>query len=980
MQSSENFYLLLGLSVEPQEQDEGKIEDAINKKRSQWSMLRNHPTKAVKAKFYLSLVPEIKRVMLGNPYERKEEWKKALRIKKQEEKDKFKLLDECIQLLCSKGTIFEEEVNSLQSRFGSFSKEEVMKRIKVPVHLNKKNSLNKIISEKKIDDTIINKIKTNLEIVKANSLYDFLKVSKDSPVGVLKMASKYKYDEIRKIAAKDAINTASSILQGLCDDIFKDEESKKAYDTSLKSESIRYVEMALEISASKGYVSSEEFDNLVANMQQEGFEKEEAKNYIKNICSSKKISLQIPVNLSINFMQSCSICGSVNYRTSKFCYNCGSPLKISCPKCHKIVSSQNKFCDNCGTNIKNITKASQLITSGERCEAAGNIEKAYFYVSEALALYPDSERALKLMKGIKNKRIIILDRETKIQNLVEKKQYYTAMKELIALKQINYSSLVEALENLISNKIGEVEKKLNEAHEIRDKDTLDDIYSSVLNICSDCEEALRWMTRYPPQAPRFLRHKIIGDGINISWDNSILNKNVTYKVIRKMRSEPSSIEDGKFIGETNESQITDYTAEPGQNYYYAVFAVRGGSIYSRTFSVIGPVVRIADVDDVEVEADCGKVILSWTSSTKTREVEVWRKEEEVPAARGDGIKVKDVSLFGAEDIGLINGKSYGYRIISIYRDMKDNEIASEGVTCFGKPIVPPEVITEIKLSNIAGGIRVNFKRKNFSGKVYILYSNEPFEFEEGQVIKRDKLSKIDNKAVIKKEGECDIKNIDDGVLFILPVVAEGNIASVGRQVHISFLKDVENLTGYILNKKLYLQWRWPKEIKKVLVGWKFENFCSGVNDPEATYKEISFDDYGKDAAFVFDNLDRTNYFFTVFTIDENKYIKRYSYGSKCKIKNTGFFEIYYEIKRSRGIFGLNKGITFILENDFLDEEIPRYVLVANTKSEPLTINDGNIVYRGDDERVVLNSIDENMFVRPFLESKKESEKYKFMRK
>ena len=980
MQSSENFYLLLGLSIEPQEQDEKKIESVINKKRSQWSMLRNHPTKAVKAKFYLSLIPEIKRVMLGNPYERKEEWKRALRIKKQEEKDKFKLLDECIQLLCSKGAIFEEEVKALQSKFGTFSKEEMMKRIKVPVRLNKKNSLNKIINEKKIDSTIINKIKANLEIVKAKSLYDFLRVSKDSPIGVLKMASKYKYDDIRKIAAKDAINTASSILQGLCDDIFKDEESKRAYDASLKSENIKYIEMALEISAAKGYVSSEEFDNLVANMIEKGFEKEEAKSYIKNICADKKVSLQVPLNLSINFMQGCSVCGSVNYRTSKFCYNCGSPLKISCPKCHKIVSSKNEFCDSCGTNVKNVIKASQLINDCERCAASGNIEKAYFYISEAVALCPENEKALKLMKSIKNKKIIILDREDKIQKSIEKKQYYTAMKELIALKQINYSNLVESLENLIASKIGESEKKLAKAHEAQDKDTLNDIYSSILNVCSDCDEALKWMAKFPPEAPRFLRYKITGEGINIRWDSSSLNKNVTYKVIRKMRIEPSSIDDGKVLYETKENEMTDYTAEPGQNYYYAVFAVRGGSVYARTFSVVGPVMRIADVDDIEVERESGKVILSWTSSIKTREVEVWRKEGEVPAKRGDGVKLRDVSLFGVEDIGLVNGKNYGYRIISLYRDIKDNEVASEGITCFGKPIVPPEVITEIRLTNIAEGIRVNFKRNSFSGKVYILYSNEPFEFEEGQVIKRDKLIKIPSKAVIKKEGECDIKNIDDGVLFILPVVAEGNIASVGKQVHASFLKNVENLTGYILNKKLYLQWTWPKETKKVLIGWKFEDFCNGVNDPKANYKEVTFQEYSKDAAFIFDNLNRINYFITVFTINESKYIRRYSYGNKCKIKNTGFLEIYYEIKRSKGIFGLNKGITFIIKHEFMNEDMPKYVLVANMKGEPLTISDGNIVYRGNEEKVDLNSVDENIFIRPFLESSEEYEKYKFVRR
>lgn len=980
LQSSENFYLLLGLSIEPQEQDEKKIESAINKKRSEWSMLRNHPTKAVKAKFYLSLVPEIKRVMLESPYERKEEWKKALKIKKEEEKDKFKLLDECIQFLCSKGAVFEEEVKALQGKFGTFSRDEIMKRIKVPVRLNKKNSLSKIVSEKKIDDTILNKIKTNLDIIKEKSLYDFLRVSKDSPIGVLKMASKYKYEEIRKIAAKDAINTASSILQGLCDDIFRDEESKKAYDTALKSENIKYLEVALEISASKGYISSEEFDNLIASLVADGFEKEEAKHYIKSICANKKISLQVPVNLSLNFMERCSVCGSVNYKASKFCYNCGSPLKISCPKCHRIVNSSNEFCNNCGTNIKSILKAAKIITDAERCISGGNIEKAYFLISEALTLQPENEKALELMKSIKNKRIIMLDREGKIQSLIGKRQYYSAMKELIALKQINYSSLVEAFESLISNKIVEVEKELENAHATNDKEELDKVYSSVLNICSDCQEALNWMGKYPPEAPKFLQYKVVSDGINIKWNSSSVNKNIAYRVIRKMRTEPSSIEDGKFLYETHENEITDYTAEPGQSYYYAVFAVSGGSIYSRTFSVAGPVMRIADVDDIEVEAECGKVILSWTTSTKTREVEVWRKEGEVPLKRGDGIKLKDVSLFGVEDTGLSNGSNYGYRIISIYRDVRDNEIASEGITCFGRPILPPEVITDAKLSNIAGGIRVNFKRKSFSGKVYILYSNEPFDFEEGQVIKRDKLSKIGNKAVIKKEGLCDIKDIDDGILFILPVVSEGDIASVGKQVHISFLKDVENLTGYIFNKKVYLQWRWPEGINKVLIGWRCDDFCEGVSDYKAKYKAITFDEYSKASAFVFDKLDITNYFFTVFTVKENRYIKKYSYGRDCKIKNMGFFEVYYEIRRSKGIFGLNKGITFVIKNEFMDEDIPKYILVGNMKSEPLTINDGNIVYRGNDEKVILNSIDEEMFIRPFLEENRENEKYKFMRK
>lgn len=979
MENRENFYVLLGLSIEPQEQDETKISNAISKKRNEWSQLRNHPTKAVKAKFYLGLLPEIKRVMLGNVLERKEEWKQALRIKKEEEQKKFRLLDECIELLCSKGCIFEDEIKELQKKLSVFSKEDITSRIKVPVHLNKSSGIRKLETEKTLDPTIMNKINANLGIVNKKDLYEFLNCSSEAPLRMLKVASRYKYERIRKTASKDAINTASSILQGLCDEIFKDEENRKAYDASMKKEKIKYVETILEVAAAKGYISSQEFESLILKMVGEGFQRLEASEYIKNICAKKNISTQIAHNITLNLMQKCGVCGSINYKSSKFCFNCGSPLKVSCPKCHNLVSSSQKVCDNCGFNIKNMVIAADLIRNSEKYIAAGKVESAYVALKQAEALWSENPRLKLLMREVKAKRAVIVDRENKIESLIENNKYYGAMRELIALKKLTASEFIESYENLISSKIAKAEACLIKAHGLEEENELIDLYSSALNICSDCEEALKWLSKYPPKPPRRLNYSIQGEGIKINWIPYEEGKNISYKVVRRLRSEPRNIEDGKLIGDTYDSEIIDYTAEVGNDYYYAVFPSRGG-IYSKNYGVIGPIIKISEVGDLEVEAECGKITLSWSSPAKIKEVEVWREEGRVPSKRGEGIKLKNVSLFGVEDEEVMNGHNYGYRIISIYKDKMDREIVTEGITCFGKPTEPPEVIKDIELMREGSRVKAIFKRKSLKGKVYILYSNAPFDIAEGQVIAKDKLSKLGPKIVVTKEGQCYIKNEEQGNLFVIPVVVNSDIAAIGRQKHISIINDVEKLSGYILNKKLYLQWKWPENISKVLIGWRKEEFCIGINDKYASYVEVTLEEYNKAAAFIIDNLNRCNYFFTVFSIVEDTYSKRYSYGSKCKVRNVGFHEIYYEVKRNRGLLGISKSIVFSIKSRGINGEIPKYVITISEAKQPFKSEDGNIVYKGEDEKVILDAVSKEAFIRPFFIAEEDNEKYKFVEK
>lgn len=58
-----------------------------------------------------------------------------------------------------------------------------------------------------------------------------------------------------------------------------------------------------------------------------------------------------------NSFNVCSRCGSANSLSAKYCYQCGSQLKVPeepvvCHKCHSVNSNMANFCRTCGTMLK----------------------------------------------------------------------------------------------------------------------------------------------------------------------------------------------------------------------------------------------------------------------------------------------------------------------------------------------------------------------------------------------------------------------------------------------------------------------------------------------------------------------------------------------------------------------------------------------------------------------------------------------------
>jgi hypothetical protein len=331
----DNFYILLELRTNPPETDLKKIEAAIANKQSEWSRLRNHPTKGLQAQQFISMIPEIRRVM-KDPALRKQEAANAIDLANKEKAGKiveidrhidiligkgfiskeeivklaqlhdiseneiqgrilikkderFSKVDQQLSLRMAKGYITEEEINKLAKRH-NLKPEEVKSRVYIPMLKNGKTE--NISPPRQLDKSLEKSIKENLKIVDKSSLYVFLDIHETSELEALQAAALEKKKQLTSLGKKDARVTAGNILAGHCVTIFKNEESRIAYDISLAKSKLSELDSDIDISGYNGKVRRVYYDILVQKAMDFGMEMQEAERYINDYCKRKNWSIE----------------------------------------------------------------------------------------------------------------------------------------------------------------------------------------------------------------------------------------------------------------------------------------------------------------------------------------------------------------------------------------------------------------------------------------------------------------------------------------------------------------------------------------------------------------------------------------------------------------------------------------------------------------------------------------------------------------
>ena len=328
----ENFYILLALSVNPPEDDQKIIDQAIKQKQSEWSRLRNHPTKALKAKQYIGMLSEIRRIM-SDPELRKAEALNATKILSKKAIEKFSVIDRHLAICMSKGFITDKEIFNLAKRH-SVKTNDIKKRIKEKedekyAEINKqlklqtakgyitKDEIAEIaathaVSEKEIrknitcpvkkksqtvekhkalDKSVAKIIEQNLKITGNSSLYQFLDLSPESSLEILQKKAKEKEKEFLNIGKKDAINTACIALAGHCLSIFKNRNSRNSYDMANSRILFKDLNADIDVAGMDGVIRAESYATLINSAILLGMSEKQAHNYIKDYANKKKLQL-----------------------------------------------------------------------------------------------------------------------------------------------------------------------------------------------------------------------------------------------------------------------------------------------------------------------------------------------------------------------------------------------------------------------------------------------------------------------------------------------------------------------------------------------------------------------------------------------------------------------------------------------------------------------------------------------------------------
>ncbi len=295
MDRKENFYILLELNLTPPEENESVILDAIQNKQRDWSKLRNHPSKGREAQYFLSLLKEMKIVML-DPIQRRLEandaLKKNVNSKKKDEDD----LEDIIRVVTSKGSVLESEFFEIVRRFSIFSESEIRDKISVPIKKDTQNpnsfvkrdsKISDLRPENLISDSIVKKMDESLAFLKKKDIYDFLGLTQNSNLITLRKKAEELYLENNKISNKTAEVTSTSELLGFCSSICKSEESKKQYDETLKYYNLKQLDRFIEIAGIDGSIHPAEFDEIAKQGRLFSISESECKKYIESFCNSR---------------------------------------------------------------------------------------------------------------------------------------------------------------------------------------------------------------------------------------------------------------------------------------------------------------------------------------------------------------------------------------------------------------------------------------------------------------------------------------------------------------------------------------------------------------------------------------------------------------------------------------------------------------------------------------------------------------------
>ena len=941
-----NFYILLDL--DPSMSDNSRIAEAIARKKKEWNAMRNNSLQGPDAVKKLGMLRDIEQVMMteNSRHQEAEEARREINAKKREA---AKELDRTIRVLAAKGYVLEEELADLVTKHKTgFNESEIRARIQVRMLTDAQTRPKpKPLMEKSIFDLICSCL---LRINQAN-LYEFLKTSDTtSRETLLEETRKLDSDERKKKITSDVTDRLKAC--GFCLSVFGTEASRIAYDNTLVQKNLQSLDSILHTAGQKqkGF-KAEVVEELILLALEKRIDKDEAIAYILNFAITKNWSIVLPQQTAAERLQPCGNCGVLNEENHSVCGHCGSPLKITCPKCGTVNASKRRACSNgsCGFTVGDYFLVLRWLRDAELALARDEFSVATPLLRQANALWPGEKKVASLLAKITQRQEQIDRCHQELLNLVRDRRYEEAERQMAAFCRLvsdhpdryRLAKEIEAARATARQHV-QTGQQFERAGDI---DNALDAYQLALSACADCAEAQAVFGRCPPTPPSHLQLSIEPAGVSLRWLASNARGQIQYRVQRKTDSPSKQPADGETLGETAAASFLDTSAKPGEFYYYAVFANRGG-VYSPAGTGAGPILRVADVANLQSLERDSLVEISWTAPSGSHGVEVWRKAGMPPSCRGDGerLNIGDARARSVVDAGLTNGRIYGYRICVIFRDAAGCPVFTEGVTFTATPAEIPQPILDLIAAPTNDGFEATWSLPS-RGQVWLYHSERKPIATLGKLLSIAELGTLGARVAPLEPGKAGgpVNGDRSQYRYLTPVTVNGSTAMVGQVTKLSWIQDVGELGVFQEGDFLAVRWRWPAGIESVRVIWRRDRFADGPHDRAAIgHEDLTHHHYSQQGAFRLQRPELAHLYLTVFAKIREEQGWQFAPGAPGARKHVPL-EMCASLNYSVSAGGFFRSDATLTITPGKSMRLPALVLVVKSGAMPTDLNDGTQV-------------------------------------
>lgn len=930
----ESYFLLLELPFDPPENNTEKINDAIAKKRAQWSMEKNKPNNQGKAaQRNLEKLEDIKKVML-DPAARQREADKAKAKRNEMEKN----LEDRLELYRAKGDeLSPQELKMLSKQYGpfGFTEDEIKRGFAKKTRKQEKIDVSSVLGQSQAGQ--VERQMTALGIPE-KTLYDFLNLSQNSSCSKLCACAKEKTNLYLAKGEKNAKGDSEQALCGLCMTIFKDESSKQKYDNYVNI--TRYYkcngfidEMAM---SEQKRISPKVKDALVGKLVETyhiGIS--DAIDYLKNYCEYKGYALAEDKVV-------CGLCGAENVPGATSCVKCGKPLVITCPSCGSQNNNSAKVCAKCGFDLTQMEKATELLRQAKQKYAEKALSEAEKLLKEAKAFWPNHADILALEKTIQDERKQVAEIVAAIMKDIQEKRLYSARSK-IGQAMARGFSVDSSVASKVTEVIADVEAKLATVRNASG-DAAFLAAMKLREVIADCDELNQSLQKFPPEAVEKVTCKHIGDEVTLSWSKCSSVGEVSYQVVRKENMHANGPCDGIVVYTGKELSYTDRNIPKNTAFYYSVFTVRI-EVFSRAAKLEETIAVVDKPTKVRAIGGDGMITLSWEKTPALTEVRVYRYRgfnrpendsayESIPCARLDGLTINHLD----------NGVNYWLAICAGYA-INGKTFFSEKVYIAAVPQKPAKPLQDFTVQMFGEMCQAKWTQSEWD-VILLCAKCQPDYLVDTIYDLTELLQKYEKIELnLKSTTEAEFRIDFVGECYVIPGVINASNVILNHAAYISSVPSVKNVSCDLsaAGTEMYVNFAWPKKVEKALLVYRMDAYPTGPEDPLAHKIEWTKRQYEANEGLVISKPPQGNLFVQVYTYFEGEGKRVYSEGCHALLSNEPQRDVYYTIRYKKpGLFSKKCAISVEVEAEGAFT-FPAFTVVSKFKGTPLKRSDGDIV-------------------------------------